>query len=111
MSAKCVGFRELRYFKWWVTKIEWRVMSNEKKKKTKYPLARFLMELEIVPCKRFLRRLSNSRWLKLYNQLGIEELKLLAERSRCLREVMFCKPIGIGPWKPLADRLRATKFW
>ena len=43
MGAKCVGFRELRYFKWWVMSDEWWKLSEEwwvikKKKKTKQPL-------------------------------------------------------------------------
>ena len=37
MDAKWVGFRELGYFKWWVTKIEWGVMKK-KTKKNKQPL-------------------------------------------------------------------------
>ena len=39
MGAKCVGFRELGILsdEWWVTKIEWGVMSDEKKKKPNSP--------------------------------------------------------------------------
>ncbi|KAK7815242.1 hypothetical protein CFP56_001868 [Quercus suber] len=58
---------------------------------------RFPMELEIVPCKLVESRFKNSRRLKLYNQLGIEELKLFKDRSRRTREVMFWRPTGIGP--------------
>ncbi|KAK7814304.1 hypothetical protein CFP56_003332 [Quercus suber] len=58
---------------------------------------RFPMALEIVPRKLLELRRRNSRRLKLYNQLGIEELKLLPDRSRCLREVVFWRSTGIGP--------------
>ena len=69
---------------------------------------RFPMALEIVPCKLLEPRLRNSRWLKPYNQLGIEELKDFQNRSRCLREVMLGRSTGIEPWK--LDRSRETRL-
>ena len=68
---------------------------------------RFPMALEIVPYKLLEPRLRNSRQLKLYNQLGIEELKLFPNRSRCLREVMLWRSttrdekltVGVGGMK------------
>ena len=46
MGAKCVGFRELGILsdEWWVTKIEWGVMSDEKKKKNQTAL-KYLLEI------------------------------------------------------------------
>ena len=68
---------------------------------------RFPMALEIVPYKLLEPRLRNSRQLKLYNQLGIEELKLFPDRSRCLREVVLWRStirdekltVGVGGMK------------